>query len=407
MKTPSQKIAAQIKSLGNEVMAIYKEHNDQPTGDALKSITEKREQMETLNTQYLEAEEAEKGKDAVKAHLDRLENPGKTGGDFAREPGRPQIKTLADIVMEDEAFKSWFVEKAKEGGPAGQFRSPSVQTVSLKTLVTGASDSSAGAFIRSDYDADVALPYRARNLRDLVTIATTGSDTIEYTQETARENNARVVPEARFLTDAAAAAPESGLTLEKKVAVVEDIETWIPATRNALSDAGQMRQLIEGELRGMVADRFEDYIVAKVLATPGILVQTFVTDKIVTGRKAQTKVEYTGLAQANGYLMNPQDWEDIQLMRDGEGRFYLGGPISAGAQTFWGQPVTRNVAIPQGLGLTGDLRTVKVYDREQTQIFTTDSHGDLFIKSISVLLCVARAAVAVKRPAALTQINWS
>lgn len=403
MKTKSQQLAAQIKDLGKEVMQIYTDNNNAPTGDALKSVTEKRAKMEELDKERLDAVAQEEGFDAVKSHLDRLENPGRRS-DYAPGEKRAQVKSLADIVMEDDEFKSWFTKKAA-AGLTGHFRSPSVEGISLKTLVTGSSDTQAGAFVRPDYDPDVVLPQRPNSLRQLVTIGTTDSDLVSFVRENLRVNNAAVVPEATATAGSSGTAPESGLGFEQVEAPVQDIATWIPATRRALSDAGQMRTLIDTELRAMVAEKFEDLIWSTIHATSGTNAQPWSTDKFVTTRKAITRTKVTGRATPNGWVMHPNDWEAFELEKDLEGRFYFGGPVGDGTPRLWNLPVNENLAIEQGIALTGDLRTVKVWDRQQTQVFTTDTHSDFFIRSISVMLCIMRAAIGVKRPAALTEVN--
>lgn len=246
-KKRSEEINSQIKALGTEIKAIYEEHKEQPTGDALKAVTEKRGRMNELHTEYLAAKSWEDGIDATEEHLKRIGEPARAGGDFRSGGDRNTgVKTIADMVLEDEGFKSWFVKKATEGGPHGQFRSPSVTSLSLKTLI--AASVNTGAMIRTEYDTDVMLPYRPLNVRDLVTIGTTDSDLVTYTQQTTRTNNAAVTPEATATIGSSGTSPESGLGYVAATAAVQDITTWVPATRQALADAGQLRTLIDSEL---------------------------------------------------------------------------------------------------------------------------------------------------------------
>src|SRR6185312_1739150 len=69
--------------------------------------------------------------------------------------------------------------------------------VSVKSLITGLSQTSAGAFTVNERTNIVEmLGRRPMRIRDLVSVRTTGSDVVEYASETSHTNNAAVVAEA-------------------------------------------------------------------------------------------------------------------------------------------------------------------------------------------------------------------
>jgi HK97 family phage major capsid protein len=86
---------------------------------------------------------------------------------------------------------------------------------------------------------------RPLRLRDVVTPGSTTSDTIEYARITGVTNNAAPVPEATEVAGTSGTKPMSGMTTAKVTTPVRTIAHWIPVTRRALSDAAQIRTLID------------------------------------------------------------------------------------------------------------------------------------------------------------------
>src|SRR5690606_3743863 len=85
-----------------------------------------------------------------------------------------------------------------------------LERTELKTLVTGLSDTQAGAFVLADRPTELlGLLRRRRVVAGLVNGGDTDSDMIEYVEQTSRTNNAAEVAEATSSADGA--APESGV----------------------------------------------------------------------------------------------------------------------------------------------------------------------------------------------------
>jgi HK97 family phage major capsid protein len=108
---------------------------------------------------------------------------------------------------------------------------------------------------------------------------------------------------------------------------------------------------------------------------------------------------------ANAYLMHPLDWEAFDLLKDGEDRYYFGGPTVLGNPRLWGLPVIESEACTQGVGFVGDFRQVIIWDREQTTIRMSDSHSDFFVRNMVAILAELRAAMGVFRPAAIVELD--
>lgn len=293
-----------------------------------------------------------------------------------------------------------------------------------KTLVTGLSDTSGGALVRSDWlGLQVGLGpfYRPLMLRDLVTSGTTSTDTIEYARVTGITNNAAPVAEATATTGSSGTKPESALATTTVTTPVRTIAHWIPITKRAMSDAAQMLTLIDNFLLYGLEEEVEDQMVAGdgtgenltgLSTVSGIQTQSAVgTDMLATLRQAKTKVRIVGRSVPNGYVMNPADVEKLDLLTDNENRYYFGGPGSSSvsqtgaAGPLWNLPVIESEAIAAGTAYVADWRKAILWDREQASITMTDSHSDFFVRNMVAILAELRVAFGVLQPNAFVRIT--
>jgi HK97 family phage major capsid protein len=383
--------------------------------------------------------EERKGNDELKATLAQL------GDDIALnaktdEKGNRQSasgfhlpdakKSLGEQFTESPEYKA-LLGQAK-GGQFGAKQRVQSEMVGFKSLVTGGSDTSAGSFVTNDFrglQVGLDVFQRPLRLRDVVTPGTTTSDTVEYVRVTSVTNSAAPVAEAT--SSAAPTAPggagalvnnanggykpESGLALAKVTAAVKTIAHWMPATKRALSDAAQVRTLIDAFLMYGLEEELEDQMIQGdntgenfegLGNVSGVQAQAWDTDLLTTTRKAKTKVRTVGRSVANAYLLNPADTEALDLLQDNEARFYFGGPGGAGtAQVLWGVPVIETEAVPSGTGYCGDFRKAILWDREQATIQVTDSHLDFFVRNLVAILAEMRAAFGVIQPSAFVEMD--
>jgi HK97 family phage major capsid protein len=256
-------------------------------------------------------------------------------------------------------------------------------------------------------------------IRDLISIRQTGSDTVEFVRQTQQVTEAATVAEANVKEYTGATGeisgtkPQGAMYWEKVQATVKTIAVWVGATRRALSDAAQLRGIIDQELRDDIAEELENQLIngngvgenfLGVLNQPGILNQAFNTDILTTCRQAITTVMVTGRARPTAWVFNPLDWETVDLLQDGNNQYYYGGPLSMGPTRLWGVPVVQCQSHAVGTAILADWRKCVLWDRQQTQIFVTDSHADFFIRNIIAILAEMRAAFGVLRPAAVCQV---
>lgn len=329
-------------------------------------------------------------------------------------------RTFGQAFVESGEFKAFLAQFP--GGRVPDKARINCAPVGFKALITGESSSSAGAFVVPGQSGIVELlGRRPLTVRDIISVRQTESDTVEFVRQLTRVNAAAPVPEASVTntpesdpTNTAGRKPEGGFTFQRVTTPVTTIAEWVPATRRALSDAAQIRGLIDQELRDDLKEEEEDQVIngdgtgenlTGVLETDGIQEQAFVTDIFVTARKAKTKVQVIGRSTPTAYLINPEDDERIDLARDGEERFYGNGPFGMGPSTLWGLPRVVSEAVPAGTAILGDWRKAVLWDREAASITVSDSHADFFIRNMVAILAEERVAFGVTRPAAFVAID--
>lgn len=400
------------------------------TAEERAALTKAMDDVKALRAKFDEAKADDEMRSAIKALGDDigLIEPIEKGDSTPAGKG----STIGEQFVTSPEFKALLgqfpggriSEKARVQSAPVEFKS------FFKALITGTSDTSAGALVQSDFRGilDTGTLMRPLTIRDLVTNGSTESDTIEYVRINSFTNNAAPVAEATTAAGAdvngdgtalelpagSGIKPESSLGLLKVTETVKTIAHWIPATKRSLSDASQIRTIIDNFLRYGLEEELEDQMISGngtgenftgLSNVSGVQTQAWDTDLLTTTRKARTKVRTVGRTNPTAYVMNPADWETIDLLQDNEARYFFGGPQRLGQPTLWGLPVVESEAVPAGTGYVGDWRMAVLWDREQASITVSDSHSDFFVRNLVAILAELRAAFGVLRPKAFVEID--
>lgn len=350
--------------------------------------------------------------------------------------GGERRKSVSETFLSDKAYQAWYKTAAPHGTFSKEVACTSPQVVipgGIKALVTGTADDSAGAFVFNDVqrNLDQFISRRPLVMRDIITVGRTTSDTVEYVRQVSETNNAAMVPEATSTlpigdgtggTVTAAGGglkPESAMVFQRVSTTVKTVAHWIPATKRSLADAGQMQTLIDAFLRYGLDEELEDQMVlgdgsgenfTGLTQINDLTAQAWDTNIIVTTRRAKTQVRLVGRSTPTAYLLNPADWETIQLSRteDGgpnTGQFIFGGPAAQEVPTLWNLPVVESESVPVGTGYVGNFRTIVLWDREEAGVQVTDSHADFFVRNLVAILAEARAAFGCLKPSAIVEMD--
>jgi HK97 family phage major capsid protein len=402
--------------------------DNEPTTDQRKEVSDWNREIEELEAGIDESRDYHELKSRLQGAYSQRQVE-LAGGAMEHPTANPQLggrqrKTLGSLFTESKEIRDWLKDIAggKDEIPdsAQIGLSPSINYSRKELIVVGDtsgalnSQVSAGALTQPDYQPLVKLPFAPLVLRDIISVGTTQSPIITYPREVSRTIAAKVVKEATATGGTSGQKPESSLKLEKVVAPVKTIAHWIPATKQSLSDAGQLRLLIDSFLMNGLEQVLEDELLngdgtddhlLGLENTPGVAFQEFTTDVLVTTRKARTKCEVDGLANPTAYLMNPRDWENIELLKDLQGRYYYGGPSILGNPRLWGLPVVISFKQRQGTCYCADFKTVALWDREQGNVRVAEQHSDFFTRNMVVILAEERLANGVFRPAAVVKTD--
>lgn len=415
-----------IEANADKDLSDWSEDDRKSYDEALAKGREKLEEIKTAKADLAVIDGAKElaseigDPEAAKADLDAQGN----------RPVRERVKSLGLQVVESPEFKA-MLQPFTHGGQISIPKGTHVSSapIGIKGIFVGGSDTSAGAFVVNEQSGIVEMLGRKElKIRDLVSVRRTGSDTVEYVEQTSHTNAAAVVAEATSSAPPTAPGgagalvlnpnggykPEGAWAFERKTATVKTIAEWVPSTKRALADVAALEGLINDELSRDVAETEEAQILngdgegenfTGINEWDGIQTQEFDTDIFKSIRKAITKARTVGRVNPTACVVSPTTAEIIDLAQDGENRYRYGGPQSIGPRTVWGLPTVVSETQADGKALVGDFSKAVLWDREQTTVTMTDSHADFFIRNMVAILAEERLAFAVTRPKAFVSVD--
>jgi HK97 family phage major capsid protein len=273
------------------------------------------------------------------------------------------------------------------------------------TITTGSS--SAGALTDPTRDGLVTLPQRRLTVRNLLPVINVTTGSVEYPRLVTRPGAAAPVAEA-------ALKPESEMALDLQTAPIRTIAHWIPASRQILDDAPQLRGLIDSELLYGLKLKEEEQLLygsgtgqnlngmvtqATAFAPPITITSPNMIDNIGL---AILQTALTDL-EPDGVVVSSADWMRMRLLKDADGHYLLGAPGQNVAPVLFGLPVVATPAMTVDKFLVGAFQAAgTIYDRWQARVEVSTEHADYFVRNMVAILCEERIGLAVKRPLALT-----
>lgn len=249
----------------------------------------------------------------------------------------------------------------------------------------------------------ITAPERQFTIRDLIMPGRTGSNAIEFVQESGFQNMAAMVAEG-------AAKPQSDLSFELKTTTVKTIAHWFRASKQVLADIPLLQSYINGRAIYGLKYKEEEQLIAgdgtgqNLL---GLIPQATAFDdglrkagdtKIDTLRRAILQVRIAEY-RASAIALNPIDWADIELQKDDNGSYIWVNVQEGGTQRMWRLPVVDTNAVPEGEFLVGAMNiAAQVFDREDAAVEVSTEDGDNFRNNMVTIRAEERLALAVYRP---------
>lgn len=255
-------------------------------------------------------------------------------------------------------------------------------------------------------------------IRDLLNVQPTESNLIEFIRTTGWTNGASMVAEqsgGSFVS-----APQTTLSFYGDSASVRMISHYELAHLNALADENQLRSIIDGALLAGLRLREDAQLLygdgagqnLKGIISGGWSIQTYTglssdtyADQL---RRAITKA-WIAEYPTTGIVVNPYDWESLELLKDSENRYIIATSVQAGGvPRVWQVPVVVSPAITQGTALLGGFGLgAQMWDRMQPEIRTSESHANLFIQHGVAIMATERVALTVPRPEAFVKVTFT
>ena len=333
------------------------------------------------------------------AEIKRLESEHKAAGDELRGmigeiekklgrvnlggPGEAERKSSGQVFTEAEEFKN---------RGSGRFSI----TVEQKALTSAAA--SAGSLLEIQRLPMYEIPTEP-HIRDLIPSGTTSSKSLKFPQRKLRTNNAAMVAEG-------AAKPQSDFTFEMKTWDVKKIAHYIKASDEILEDEPALRSYIDAQL----IDGLRDVEDAQILKGDGTgqnllglytVAQAFT--RVVAGdtlldklMRAPTQLRLVNRT-ATGYVLNPEDWEAIMLLKGTDSHYiWLNVMDGNGQPRLLAKPVRDSTKLAKGEWLVGDFRRgAQLYDRQQSNVTVANQNEDDFIKNMVTILAEERIALVI------------
>lgn len=313
-------------------------------------------------------------------------------------PGKP--KTLGQRFVEHEDF----------GEPAKLTQKPGSIGVTIKDApynVVTSDDASAGTLIDPYRRPDIIpLPERRMTIRNLITtIPVTATDSITYNKEKVFTNNAAPVSE-----NPAGLKPLSDITFELATVPVATIAHRIRCSNQILADVPRLAGYIDRKMRYGYRLKEEEQLLlgsgvglnisgliteSTAYSNPGVSPSNeTVIDRI---RLAMLQVRISEYA-ADGVVLNPIDWTNIELQKDSQNRYLMANPFNLMTPVLWGLPVIDTNAMTADEFLVGAFGMgATIYDRETMNVALSTEDGDNFSQNMVTIRVEGRIALTVER----------
>lgn len=247
-------------------------------------------------------------------------------------------------------------------------------------------------------DKPIELGKVGTTFLDALPVDRSSSPSWKYLRQSVRTNNAAVVAEG-------AVKPTSVYSLvevEGSLKVIAHLSEAVP--RYWLIDNSNLEDFLASELEYGLRTAVEAKVLTDVNATSGIQIQAFDTDVFATLRKAASKIEAVGYAPAY-HLLHPDDWEALELEKDLNGQYRLGGPNSLGTRVLWNVPVIVSLSQTAGVSHTVAAETLSV-KTDTTGVavqWSETSNADDFAKNLVRARCEGRFETEVWRPSGVVK----
>lgn len=319
----------------------------------------------------------------------------------AKTRSKQESDTIAGILIRNtesiEIAKTMLEKRQKN-------TSVSFDGVKARNIVTLGSLGENYQYAKNDLNR---VPFQPLSLVDLISWAPLTNDIVTLLRETAWDLMADIVPEGEE-------KPESSLEFGPLVLNVGVIAHWIKVSNQVLADMPMLASYIETRLAYGIRYKLEYFVVNGHIPAQGQpknfsgLMEagnhdTVAVDAGDTALDVLNKAKYKAalsFLQPECYVLNPQDWGDIERLKGLDGHYIIGVPTGTGVQAYlWGLPVRFSPVQALGKYWCGNLSIgFDGYIREDVDTQVSLEDGDNFRKNLATVRSEMRAAGGVIVP---------
>lgn len=291
-------------------------------------------------------------------------------------------------------------------------------TTKTGTILTGASDfvdsTTSANVVVPDYKTDIIYePDRPTHVRQFLPGGTTTSDVVRYIQETSLVDGTAMKAEG-------ADAGNTTFDLTSKDAPVRTIAAFARVSNEMLDDVAGLTAYLSARLPKKIKVK-EDEILLYGSDSPtfsGITeVASAYVDDLADANVNRFDVLIKAIAQvrdgeyqANAIMVHPDDYFNLLLIKDSQGRYLMPDNFRLGSQvpTIAGVQIVPNTAVTTDKFLVGDFTLgAQVFDRQQSSIRFYEQDQDNAIKGVITVVASERLAMPVYRPTAFIYGDFS
>jgi HK97 family phage major capsid protein len=268
--------------------------------------------------------------------------------------------------------------------------------------------------------------FQPLTLEALLSAGQATTSTVRYAVEGTATSGAAGVAEAGL-------KPESTLAFSTVDERVKKVATSIVVSDELLSDGPAVQAFVNGELLRFVNIEVERQLLRGTAG--GDEVQGLLTSRnvpVYTAGTAQGNIAEQLFKAANSmrgsafiepdwFVVHPDDYQKLRLLKDNSGQLYFGGPntgsygvgqggaaspqIAGASDLVWGKPCYVSPIVGSGTAVVGTRAGAQVWSRGGPSVEATNSHGTLFTTDLVAIRAGRRLALTLYRSNAYVEVR--
>jgi HK97 family phage major capsid protein len=362
----------------------------------------------TLQEKYNLLDAAHK---ALQVQTDAIDQAGRH-----RLVAQPQTKSLRSILSENESFSRLLHDK-KGSARIALDGDEAAALLERKSTITSAGYAPGAGVLTVDRTPEITVePRQVLRMRNVLTARPTEAQYVEFIKVLSPMTKASPQSEGNLKL-------ENAVTFTPVLQKICTLATWIPASRQILDDLSELAAFLETTLSYYVDLEEETQILSGDNTGDnyhGLISQAtaFDTSLLSAGQGWNEidiigrAIEQLGIAKEvtpSFVTLNPRNWADMRLLKDGFGRYILGSPQSNVAPSLFNLNVVETTSIAAGTFLVGSGNPIaaELRDRMQLLFEVSTEDSDNFRRNLVTCRAEKRACLVTKRPASFITGSFS